>query len=91
LAYNFPGNVRELKSTVELAVVMSIGDLIQPENINLSSNNTLTEVVSEEMTLHEYDLKIIKSYLKKYDNNMKFVAEKLDIGLSTIYRLLKAE
>ena len=91
LAYNFPGNIRELKSTVELAVVMGIGDLIQPENINLSSNNTLTEVVSEEMTLHEYDLKIIKSYLKKYDNNMRFVAEKLDIGLSTIYRLLKAE
>ena len=43
------------------------------------------------MTLKEYDLKIIKNYLKKYDNNIKLVAEKLDIGLSTIYRLLKEE
>ena len=91
LAYHFPGNVRELKSTIELAVVMSIGDLIQPENINFSSGNILSEILSEEMTLHEYDLKIIKSYLKKYDDNLKLVAEKLNIGLSTIYRMLKEE
>ncbi len=91
LAYHFPGNVRELKSTVELAVVMSNTDLIQAENINLSSSDTLTEAMSEEMTLREYELKIIKSYLKKYDDNMKLVAEKLDIGLSTIYRMLKEE
>jgi len=89
LSYHFPGNVRELKSTIELAVVMSIGDLIQPENISFSSSNTLTEALAEEMTLREYELKIIKSYLKKYDDNMKLVAQKLDIGLSTIYRMLK--
>ncbi|OFX49047.1 MAG: regulator [Bacteroidetes bacterium GWA2_30_7] len=91
LAYHFPGNVRELKSTVELAVVMCNSDIIQAENINLSSYNTLTEAVSEETTLREYDMKIVKSYLKKYDDNMKLVAEKLDISLSTIYRMLKEE
>lgn len=89
LAYHFPGNVRELKSTVELAVVMCQGDFIEAENINLSSSDTLTETLSEEMTMRAYELEIIKAYLKKYDNNMKIVAEKLDIGLSTIYRLLK--
>ena len=91
LAYHFPGNVRELKSTVELAVVMCNSDIIQAENINLSSYNTLPEAVSEETTLREYDMKIVKSYLKKYDDNMKLVAEKLDISLSTIYRMLKEE
>ncbi len=89
LAYHFPGNVRELKSTVELAVVMSQDEFIQPENISLSSSDTLTETLSEEMTMKEYELKIIKTYLKKYDDNMKIVADKLDIGLSTMYRLLK--
>jgi len=91
LGYYFPGNVRELKSTVELAVVMSNSDIIQADNISLSSSNALTESLSEEMTLREHDLKIVKSYLKKYDDNMKLVAEKLDIGLSTIYRMLKEE
>lgn len=91
LAYHFPGNVRELKSTVELAVVMSQDDFIQAENISLSSSDTFTEKLSEEMTLREYELMIIKNYLKKYDNNMKVVAEKLEIGLSTMYRLLKED
>ncbi len=91
LGYYFPGNVRELKSTVELAVVMSNSDTIQADNISLSSTDALTETLSEEMTLREHDLKIVKSYLKKYDDNMKLVAEKLDIGLSTIYRMLKEE
>lgn len=91
LSYHFPGNVRELKSTVELAVVMSHDNFIQPEHINLSSSDALKEILSEEMTMKEYELHIIKSYLKKYDDNMKLVAEKLGIGLSTIYRLLKEE
>lgn len=91
LSYYFPGNVRELKSTMELAVVMSNDDVIHAENISLSSTDTLTETLSEEMTLREYDLKIVKSYLKKYDDNMKVVAEKLGIGLSTIYRMLKED
>lgn len=89
LSYHFPGNVRELKSIIELAIVMSQQNFIQPENISLSSSDMITEVLSEEMTMKDYELKIIKAYLKKYDNNMKLVAQKLDIGLSTLYRLLK--
>lgn len=89
LSYHFPGNVRELKSIVELAIVMSQQNFIQPENISLSSSDMMTEVLSEEMTMKDYELKIIKAYLKKYDNNMKLVAQKLNIGLSTLYRLLK--
>ncbi|MCC6837138.1 MAG: sigma-54-dependent Fis family transcriptional regulator [Bacteroidia bacterium] len=89
LSYNFPGNVRELKSVIELACVMCNDSTILAEHINLSEKDTLTEVLADELTLKQYELKIIKSYLKKYDDNIKLVAEKLDIGISTIYRLLK--
>ena len=91
VSYPFPGNVRELKSTIELAVVMSNDNIILPDNISLASSDVLTEALSEEMTLKDHDLKIIKAYLKKYDDNMKLVSQKLDIGLSTMYRLLKEE
>ncbi|MBI3235372.1 MAG: sigma-54-dependent Fis family transcriptional regulator, partial [Bacteroidetes bacterium] len=73
------------------AVVMTNDEIIQAENINLSSSDMITEMIGEEMTLRQFDLRIIKNYLNKYDNNMKLVAEKLDIGLSTIYRMLKEE
>lgn len=89
MTYSFPGNVRELKSVIELAIVLSNSNLITSDHINLSSSDVITETLSEEMTLREYDLKIIKKYLQKYDGNMKLVAQKLDIGLSTIYRILK--
>lgn len=89
LAYSFPGNVRELKSVIELSVVMSSCDEIQVSEISLSASDTLNEILNEELTMKDYELRILKSYLKKYDDNIKLVAEKLDIGQSTIYRMLK--
>jgi two-component system response regulator AtoC len=88
LAYSFPGNVRELKSVIELAVVMSNGNEIRQTEISLSASDILTEVLNEELTMKEYELRILSAYLKKYEN-IKVVAEKLGIGQSTIYRLLK--
>lgn len=41
------------------------------------------------MTLQEYTYRIIRYYMNKYNNNVVEVAEKLDIGKSTIYRYLK--
>jgi DNA-binding NtrC family response regulator len=89
LGYSFPGNVRELKSLIELACVMTATDEITASDISFPSGDTLTEIVSEELTMREYSHLILNTYLKKYDNNLKLVAEKLDIGLSTIYRMLK--
>jgi transcriptional regulator with PAS, ATPase and Fis domain len=41
------------------------------------------------MTLEQYSVTIIKRYLEKYENNVLKVAEKLDVGKSTIYRMMK--
>ena len=51
----------------------------------------MSNILGEELTLKAYTMKIIHYYLKKYDDNIKLVAQKLDIGQSTIYRLLKEE
>ncbi len=89
LAYDFPGNVRELKSMIELAMVMSTGNEIGAEDIVCGSPHVIGDADGEEHTLREYELKILKKYLKKYDNDIKIVAKKLGIGQSTIYRMLK--
>lgn len=93
MSYNFPGNIRELKSVMELAVVMGNGNGsgISANDITLSTSDALPEVMTEEMTLQEYELRIVNMYLKKYDDNIKLVAEKLGISQSTIYRMLKKE
>ena len=89
LAYNYPGNIRELKSIIELAAVMANGQEIGEEELTFSKHDVLPEVMAKEMTLKEYSDRIIDLYLRKYDQDIKLVAEKLDIGISTIYRLLK--
>jgi len=89
LNYPFPGNIRELKSIVELAMVMADGQEIQPEDLTFSQQDVVAEILSEDLTMKEYQLKIIALYLKQYNDDIKLVADKLDIGQSTIYRLLK--
>ncbi|RJE74412.1 sigma-54 dependent transcriptional regulator [Reichenbachiella sp. MSK19-1] len=89
LNYSYPGNIRELKAIVELAMVMADGSEIVPDDITFAQRDVVTDVLSENLTMKEYQLKIIRLYLKQNDDNIKLVAEKLDIGQSTIYRLLK--
>lgn len=89
LAYSFPGNIRELKATIELAVTMSSDNEIDGNDIILHSLSTSSDFIGEELTLREYEHKIVGHFLKKYNNNIKLVAQKLDIGQATIYRMLK--
>ena len=89
LKYNFPGNVRELRALVEIAVVMSEGKMIEAHDIQFQQRNDVVDFMQEELTLEEYNSKIIKFYLSKYNNNVLQVADKLDVGKSTIYRMIK--
>ena len=89
LSYPWPGNVRELRSVIELAMVMTSGNTLTASDIMLSQSDFLADVLSEEMTMRKYEQNIVRFYLRKYQNNIKTVAEKLDIGQATIYRMLK--
>jgi two-component system, NtrC family, response regulator AtoC len=91
MSYNFPGNVRELKSVIELAVTISDNDEIEPSDIVIDPGDPLSGVASDNLTLREYQVKIIKATLKKNNNDIRLAADKLDIGVSTIYRILKEE
>ncbi len=89
--YSYPGNIRELKSIVELAIVMADENEITPDDITFAQKDVLADVLTEEMSMKDYQMRIIHLYLKRYDDDIKLVSEKLDIGQSTIYRLLKEE
>lgn len=89
LSYTWPGNVRELRSVVELSAALSNGVHIDATDLMFGSDDPLPEVISEELTLREYNRRIIVAFLQKHDNNYQTVADKLDISVSTIYRMLK--
>lgn len=92
LSYSFPGNIRELKSVIELAVTLADRDEITADHIVLGRGpDLLSDLFSQELSLREYDIRIVKKFLEKYENNVKLVAEKLDLGVATIYRMLKED
>ncbi|MCK5846015.1 MAG: sigma-54-dependent Fis family transcriptional regulator [Bacteroidales bacterium] len=87
--YPFPGNVREMKAVVELASVLAEKNVINIDDITFRNLNPLTDILSYDMTLEEYNVNIIKNYVEKYNGNITAAANALDIGKSTIYRLKK--
>lgn len=86
--YPFPGNVRELKAIMELGAVMTNTNTIEDSDISFSTASMGQDFLYEENTLEEYNRRIINHFLQKYDNKVRLVAKKLDIGKTTIYRMM---
>lgn len=89
LNYPWPGNVRELKAVIELAAVLADDGVIESQNITFNSTNGINSLISEGGTLRDYTIKIVEHYLARYNQNVVKVAEVLDVGKSTIYRMIK--
>ncbi|HYE53744.1 MAG TPA: response regulator [Chitinophagaceae bacterium] len=51
--------------------------------------NGLSHLLGKEISLREYECQIIQYYLEKYNKDVLLVAKKLDIGKSTIYRMIQ--
>jgi len=98
LRYPFAGNVRELRALIELASVLCDNGIIDDKDLKLQKASAASPHQSkfisisetEEMTLRDYEWKIIQTYLQKYNNDVLTVADKLGVGKSTIYRIIKA-
>jgi DNA-binding NtrC family response regulator len=89
LNYAYPGNLQELKKIIEVSALFANGPDLDKEDLILQQKTVFEHLYTEEFTLDEYIEKIILFFLDKYNNDVLLVAKKLDIGKSTIYRLLQ--
>lgn len=90
MGHPFPGNVRELKAVIDLAVVMCEDNEIREEDITFSQGKRDDLFIMENKTLRQYTCDIVKQYLKKHNNDVVEAANALDIGKSTIYKMMQA-
>ena len=105
LDYDWPGNVRELENVIELIMntcgdTDRVTSSMLPENIVSSKNKTaiFEEIIKKESfeILEDEFCELEKNYiikgLEKYGNSTegkKILCEKMNIGLTTLYRKLK--
>lgn len=89
LRHHFPGNVRELKAIMDLAVVLSDGKEILPADIKYESADSSPILPQGGKTLRQFTCEIITRHLRKYNYDVVTTAQKLDIGKSTIYKMIQ--
>lgn len=98
LAYDWPGNLRELQNIIARALVMAEEEQVHlsdlPDQVTRIGRADSTRQTSfVEGTLREqvrqFEIDVIKRELEAKGNDRTAVARSLDIGLSTLYRKLE--
>jgi DNA-binding NtrC family response regulator len=92
MAYSWPGNVRELRNCLESLVVLGQGPTIELEEIpEHVRSGDLGEWVSLPVgtPLGEVEKTMILRTLGRFGGNKSLAAQKLQIGLKTLYRRLE--
>ncbi len=95
--YEWPGNVRELQNTIERSVILARGDLIEAEDIHLSTltlSSTPEAIqpvvaVTADQSLDRLEREHILSTLERTNWNKSLAAQILGIERSTLDRKLK--
>jgi two-component system response regulator HydG len=89
-AYHWPGNVRELQHAIERAVIMSDGDMLSPEDFNLSIGIRKTgELELNNYNLDEIEKTIIQKVLKQHQGNISQAAQDLGLTRTSLYRRME--
>lgn len=89
LNYPFPGNIRELKSIIELACVLSDTPEITAEQVQTIDREHAFNHLHEPLTMRQFTIQLLQHQLEKHHFDVLKVADKLDIGKSTLYRMIK--
>ncbi len=88
--YDWPGNIRELRNSIESAVVMAKGPIITlddlPPTINREGDGDDTIQIALGSRLDEAEREIIRSTLALQNGNKTRTAEVLGIGRKTLHR-----
>jgi transcriptional regulator of acetoin/glycerol metabolism len=89
LAYDWPGNIRELENCVESMVAMSDGVLLTEEDLPGEIRGTVREEVQDEPVLDRQTRQAILQVLSQTGGKIAPTARILGIGRTTLYRKLR--
>ena len=97
LNYPWYGNIRELQHTIEKAVILSDGNLLKAENLQLAEVSGQDAPATHEeskgdtplQTLDEMEKNLVKKAIEQCDGNLSQAAAQLGITRQTLYNKMK--
>ena len=92
LAYDWPGNVREMENAIERAVVLGNTDMIVPDDLpeSLLATNPLPASASNyHETINEMKKKVILQAIEQANGNYTEAAKLLGIHSTNLHRLIR--
>ncbi len=88
-AHPWPGNVRELGHTIERAVLMAEGPLIELDDLGLGGATAPESGAAGPATLEEVERAHIQVVLARCGGDVRAAAERLGVSRSALYRRLQ--
>jgi two-component system response regulator HydG len=86
VSYAWPGNIRELRHSVERAIILSENSKLMPVDFNLQSNQSAAEQELETLNLNEMESILVRKALVKHQGNISKAAEELGLTRPALYR-----
>jgi two-component system response regulator HydG len=93
MAYDWPGNVRQLENTIERAMALAEGPVLQAQDLELGVEVPAFEVPEEkpqDLSLEAIEKNAIYRALRETGGDKLAAAHLLGIGKSTLYRRMRS-
>jgi DNA-binding NtrC family response regulator len=95
VAYEWPGNIRELRHAVERAMIMSRGENLQAADLVPVSESSPAQPAAQpltanaELNLEHMEKNVIEAALRKHRGNISHAARELGITRTSLYRRME--
>ncbi len=87
--YQWPGNIRELRHSIERAVIMSDSVILQPPDFLLTDVSEEEGIVLDGYDLEKVEKTVIRKVLLANHDNISHAAKELGITRTALYRRMK--
>jgi len=89
--YSYPGNIRELENTIARAMILADDNIIRVTDLPnqlLNQKKTDAGLKTLREQVRDFEFEVIKKTLLAANNDRRVAAERLGLGLSSLYRKL---